>query len=258
MEDLIKKIEQWAHERNLINGCQPIDQAMKLFSEYGIGDVFVVLVVMCKQRNETVPSFTEIFHTNTFSLKKNVVGLSTYINSVADDDVNSEYSQKMLVNQLCVIAEHKGLTLKECVEHAYNEIKDRKGIMYNGTFIKEDDERYTEVTKQLEVSQFVEIDGYKLFENPDEAIYVAKSKEAVLKYHKDTYGTPQDICNMTDAEFLESLDELAMNSDQVKKQFVLNEEGNKGNSKVKTTIYQQYLNAVAKKQDCMPIFWFYS
>ena len=32
-----------------------------------------------------------------------------------------------------------GLTLSECLEHAYNDIKDRKGIMKDGIFIKEND-----------------------------------------------------------------------------------------------------------------------
>ena len=40
---------------------------------------------------------------------------------------------------LTIIAEQKGYTLKECVELAYNDIKDRKGTMINGTFIKECD-----------------------------------------------------------------------------------------------------------------------
>ena len=64
MNELIQKIEQWATDRNIINGSKPIDQAMKLFSEFGeladnvgkgrdcrddIGDVFVVLTIMAKQ-----------------------------------------------------------------------------------------------------------------------------------------------------------------------------------------------------------------
>ena len=34
------------------------------------------------------------------------------------------------------IAKLMGWTLKECVEYAYNEIKDRDGVTKNGTFIK--------------------------------------------------------------------------------------------------------------------------
>lgn len=35
------------------------------------------------------------------------------------------------------IAQRNGLTLAQCMAHAYDEIKDRKGRTVNGTFIKE-------------------------------------------------------------------------------------------------------------------------
>jgi hypothetical protein len=35
------------------------------------------------------------------------------------------------------IAERNGLSLYECLEHAYNDIKDRKGKMVDGIFVKE-------------------------------------------------------------------------------------------------------------------------
>jgi len=35
-----------------------------------------------------------------------------------------------------------GYTLAHCLEHAYNEIKDRRGVMLDGVFIKEDDAAY--------------------------------------------------------------------------------------------------------------------
>ncbi|MFZ2966214.1 MAG: MazG-like family protein, partial [Leuconostoc falkenbergense] len=69
MNELIAKIEQWAEDRNIIKGSKPIDQAMKLFSEFGeladnvgkgrdcrddIGDCAVVLIIMCKQLNKPI------------------------------------------------------------------------------------------------------------------------------------------------------------------------------------------------------------
>ena len=69
MNELIQKIEQWAEDRNIIKGTKPIDQAMKLFSEAGeladnvgkgrdvkddIGDVFVVLVNLAKQVDQSL------------------------------------------------------------------------------------------------------------------------------------------------------------------------------------------------------------
>jgi hypothetical protein len=37
------------------------------------------------------------------------------------------------------IAERRGLTITECVEKAYLDIRDRKGVMVDGIFIKEGD-----------------------------------------------------------------------------------------------------------------------
>jgi hypothetical protein len=37
------------------------------------------------------------------------------------------------------IAERNDLSIKDCVDHAYNDIKDRKGMMVDGIFVKESD-----------------------------------------------------------------------------------------------------------------------
>ena len=38
-----------------------------------------------------------------------------------------------------ILAKQYGWTLEECVEYAFNEIKDRKGKTVNGAFIKDTD-----------------------------------------------------------------------------------------------------------------------
>lgn len=40
------------------------------------------------------------------------------------------------------IAERNGHTIEECVNVAYNDIKDRKGVMFEGVFIKSSDAAY--------------------------------------------------------------------------------------------------------------------
>jgi NTP pyrophosphatase (non-canonical NTP hydrolase) len=44
-----------------------------------------------------------------------------------------------MVVVLINICERQGYTLQECLETAWNDIKDRKGMMINGTFVKEAD-----------------------------------------------------------------------------------------------------------------------
>ncbi|MDW8571172.1 MazG-like family protein [Staphylococcus shinii] len=40
---------------------------------------------------------------------------------------------------LIILAQQHGMTLEECLQYAYDEIKERKGKTINGTFIKEAD-----------------------------------------------------------------------------------------------------------------------
>jgi len=37
------------------------------------------------------------------------------------------------------IAERNDISIKDCVDHAFNDIKDRKGVMVDGIFVKEED-----------------------------------------------------------------------------------------------------------------------
>lgn len=43
---------------------------------------------------------------------------------------------------LMFVANKNGHTLQECVQIAYDDIKDRKGILWNGVFVKESDLSY--------------------------------------------------------------------------------------------------------------------
>lgn len=90
-----KRVVQWAHDRNLIEGSTSKAQWFKLEEEV-----------------------TELW----FSLRdsKNPI-----------DDIGD------CLVVLTIIAEQQGLTLLECIAHAYEEIKDRKGVMRDGIFHKE-------------------------------------------------------------------------------------------------------------------------
>lgn len=53
-----------------------------------------------------------------------------------------------VVVTLIILAQQNGMTLEECLEQAYGEIKDRKGKMSkDGTFIKESDLKETPESK---------------------------------------------------------------------------------------------------------------
>ena len=97
MEKLVKKVAQWHHDRNLINGATDKDQFCKLIQEAGeLSDN------ICKGKDMS-------------------------------DDIGD------MIVVLINIAERNNLTLKECLEKAWDDIKDRKGKMVDGIFIKEGD-----------------------------------------------------------------------------------------------------------------------
>ena len=66
---------------------------------------------------------------------------------------------------LTIIAEQKGYTIQECLDIAYNDIKDRKGVMFNGCFVKETDERYESVKAQIESKKEIEMMGFSWVPN---------------------------------------------------------------------------------------------
>jgi len=52
------------------------------------------------------------------------------------NDIKDDIGDMMVV--LINIAERNGITMTECLKTAYNDIKDRKGTMVDGVFIKEE------------------------------------------------------------------------------------------------------------------------
>ena len=97
MEELVKQVAQWHHDRNLIEGATDKDQFCKLIQEAGeLSDN------ICKGKDMS-------------------------------DDIGD------MIVVLINIAERNNLTLKECLEKAWDDIKDRKGKMVDGIFIKEGD-----------------------------------------------------------------------------------------------------------------------
>lgn len=95
----LKSVITWAYDRNIIGGSQSKDQLAKLIQELG-----EVSDAICKDDRENL------------------------IEEIGD-----------MVVVLAILCEMNDITLPECTEVAYNKIKNRRGTMYNGVFIKEDD-----------------------------------------------------------------------------------------------------------------------
>ena len=90
-------IRQWAAARNLIEGSTPDRQLVKLFEE-------------AEELEEAIWSNNQ----------------EEYIDAIGD-----------CVVVLTIMAAQRGLNIEDCIGAAYEQIKDRKGRMVDGIFVKE-------------------------------------------------------------------------------------------------------------------------
>lgn len=156
MEELIKKVEEWSIERGL-NTADPNKQRLKLWEEFGelcaaivrdnrdgvidaIGDMLVVLIIYCQQ-NYWVRE--EMFKTEKMLYRETqernlIIAIDVTAGNICRAHVY-EPAVRDVVICLGFISAKYGTTLEECLQSAYDEIKDRRGKMVNGVFVKESD-----------------------------------------------------------------------------------------------------------------------
>lgn len=172
MQQLIKQIEQWAEDRNLIHGSTPQKQMLKLMEEFGelcagiarnnlemikdaIGDCFVVLSIL---KNQLKTEYDFIFLLDDFSPDNNVtpelacLDLSRHIGDFSKSIYVAQRYYSMVLDMsdinnnmvktysaLLMVAYSLNMDISDCVQHAYDQIKDRKGEMRDGVWVKEGD-----------------------------------------------------------------------------------------------------------------------
>lgn len=159
-KELEAKVINWGEERNLYcpeNGATVNSQLLKFFTELGelsdailnedrekikdgIGDCIICLIGILKLENGihrtadiTIDSI-KISTSNEIKLKRMSEDIGIVINSIAD---NSFVNTPVAVAGLILLEKIFDFEYCECLEFAYNEIKDRKGKMINGVFVKE-------------------------------------------------------------------------------------------------------------------------
>lgn len=154
----VRFVQQWAKDRNLTSSTVQA-QALKGLSELGeladnlakgkcikddIGDNCVVAVIV--DLLNAVPSHSQGGYTRDITPTE-IVGEAAYDwGYYLIECSQTRMDIPDLMRELCQI---KGLIFEECLATAWNDIKDRKGVLYEGVFIKDTDPRYAEVIKLL-------------------------------------------------------------------------------------------------------------
>lgn len=162
--ELTKKIEDWAIERNL-HTADPNKQYEKLIEEFGelvtgqnkqnkeliidsIGDMYVVLTIMMKQIRgymDTAIRLSQFYDgkATTLEYMEKLYYMGGTLKDFTKGDTKLFVSVQTRVTEvielLIYTADENSLVLEDCVEAAYEEIKDRKGEMIDGKFVKEAD-----------------------------------------------------------------------------------------------------------------------
>lgn len=156
MKELIKKVEAWSIDRGL-NVANSREQKLKLWEEFGelnaaivrdnyedaidaIGDMLVVMIIYKQQLGY---GSNELFYPKNdnidFLFRLDSTALIDYIGRGISDSRSYIEGLRMVVENLTMLAYRLGTNLEECLAAAYDEIKDRKGKMINGVFVKESD-----------------------------------------------------------------------------------------------------------------------
>ena len=153
----LDRFVKWHHDRNLIEGATDEGQFKKLMSEFGelsdnlakgdcikddIGDCAVVLINIA-ERNGCVGPLIENSLTCWTIDYIDLLDMLHDLGHTIHNEFDRHYKISMtesLVNaweSLKGFATCNNLDFNECLDVAYEDIKDRKGKMINGTFVKE-------------------------------------------------------------------------------------------------------------------------
>lgn len=157
INELNAHIIDWAKERELDTKGTVEAQAIKTVEELSelikaickdkkediidsIGDVYVTLVIgnMLKRQRELDPMFA----------RRNVIGANKkksmlrVLANIIDKTLREPYEEQTILytmKDLHIVCKFYNLDFVECVESAYNTIKNRKGKLVNGTYVKDED-----------------------------------------------------------------------------------------------------------------------
>lgn len=155
---LITNVQQWSIDRGL-DKADSKKQMLKLYEEFGelasglakgnkevvsdsIGDVVVVLIILAQQQGlEKISDFNIICNhlqpSDLMPQASETIGLI----SLRVRRTKSEVEEPIvrLISYLRTIAKYENLKFEDCLSQAWNEIKDRKGKLIDGVWVKEED-----------------------------------------------------------------------------------------------------------------------
>ena len=169
IQELVPLIQEWAKERGIFDESTDFNQLIKTHEEVGelikacydndksaiqdaIGDTMICLINYCYFREENVENIINKALSKSFKNDTNHLLSAIYINKAITNLFFNEALNKYstvkpspflsglnIIKHLNSIAYSANTTLEECLNIAYNEIKNRTGKMINGKFVKDEE-----------------------------------------------------------------------------------------------------------------------
>ena len=158
LQKLITNVQQWSVDRGL-DKADSKKQMLKLYEEFGelasglakgnkevvkdsIGDVVVVLIILAQQQGvEKISDFNIICNhlqpSDLMPQASETIGLISLRIKKTNDEIEEPIVR--LISYLRTIAKYETLKFEDCLSQAWNEIKDRKGKLIDGVWVKEED-----------------------------------------------------------------------------------------------------------------------
>jgi hypothetical protein len=168
--ELTALITQWGVDRRIVQNATAFAQTRKTHEEFcelvaamelresyrlrgfecsglaeikdAIGDIYVTLVMVCACNDTPIRmelDFAQIGGMGKGPLKFVESLIPDLIRDAVEDNTTVRITARRIVCGLMALCDSMGLDFVECVELAYNEIKDRRGTLReDGVFVKEE------------------------------------------------------------------------------------------------------------------------
>lgn len=162
LKNITTDVISWAFDRNLLLDDNSEKQYLKLIEEFGelvagclkqnksfvidsIGDMMVVMAILKEMKGYRF-NFYELDYENYFIGESKVTSalrstnwlITTLWDLMQEDDEKSiEIYYTEILAYLHFISNNYGMCIEDCYQIAYDEIKNRKGVMLNGTFVRQ-------------------------------------------------------------------------------------------------------------------------
>ena len=156
-------IIQWGNDRNIIGNTaqgtfkgqqEKTRQEWKEWKEDqdtdSVGDIIVTLIMGLALKGTTLTQCVRDYYRDgedlgwdyyTFPLEARVIWLNFFLDSAVtrylEEEDYYEVNASDIVHCLHHLCRYNGWTLDECIQVAWDDIKDRKGLMCYGSFIKQ-------------------------------------------------------------------------------------------------------------------------